>query len=331
MGAIVRQAQAAPRRIVFPEGEDARIMRAAAIVAKEGVGVPILLGRHEVIKTRLEEIRVTVPIEVIDPEKATQRDRYGEALYQLRQRKGITRSEAAVEVLRPTMFGVMMVHMGDADACVAGETQHYPDVIRPALQVLGTAPGFRKVAGLYLILHGGKTWLFADPTVNIEPTAEDLAEIAIMAADHAQKFHLTPRVAMISFSNFGFTRHPLQEKVHRATELARARRPDLMIDGEMMVETALRPAIREADYPFSFLKGEANVLIFPSLEAANVAYKLAQYLAGATAIGPILMGMGRAVHVLPRGAEVDAIVNMAALAVVDAQLLERRPRLVASG
>jgi malate dehydrogenase (oxaloacetate-decarboxylating)(NADP+) len=331
MGAIVRAAQASPRRIVFPEGEDAAIIRAAVTVAKEGIGRPVLLGRAEVIRQHLEEIRVTVPLEIIDPERAPQREWYAETLFHLRQRKGITRREAAVEVTRPTMFGVMMVHLGDADACVAGVTQHYPDVIRPALQVAGVAPGFRKVAGLYLILHGGRAFLFADPTVNIEPTAEDLADIAIMAADRAAEFQLTPRVAMISFSNFGSTRHPLQEKVRRATELVRERRPDLMVDGEMMVETALVASIREADYPFSPLRGEANVLVFPSLEAANVAYKLAQYMAGATAIGPILMGMGRAIHVLPRGAEVDAIVNMAALAVVDAQQLEWRPRRAAAG
>jgi malate dehydrogenase (oxaloacetate-decarboxylating)(NADP+) len=331
MGAVVRQAQASPRRIVFPEGEDPTIVRAAAVVAKDGIGRPVLLGRSDVVRQRLEEIRVTVPLEVIDPEHAPQREAYAETLFHLRQRKGVTRREAAAQVARPTMFGVMMVHLGDADACVAGVTQHYPDVIRPALQVAGVAPGFRKVAGLYLILHGGRALVFADPTVNIEPTAEDLADIAIMAAARAEEFQLSPRIAMISFSNFGSTRHPLQEKVRRATELVRDRRPDLMVDGEMMVETALVEAIREADYPFSALRGEANVLVFPSLEAANVAYKLAQYMAGATAIGPILMGLGRAIHVLPRGADVDAVVNMAALAVVDAQRLEWRPRQAAAG
>jgi malate dehydrogenase (oxaloacetate-decarboxylating)(NADP+) len=331
MGAVVRQAQGSPRRIVFPEGEDPRIIRAAVAVAKEGIGHPILLGRKSVIKAQMDEIRVTVPIDVIEPDQAPQRDWYAETLFHLRQRRGITRREASSEVLQPTTFGMMMVHLGDAEACVAGETQHYPDVIRPALQIVGMAPGFKKVAGLYLILQGGKALLFADPTVNIEPTAEDLADIAIMAADRAQQFHLTPRIAMISFSNFGSTRHPLSDKVRRAVDLLHERRPDLMVDGEMMVDTALVPSFREEDYPFSVLKGEANVLVFPSLEAANVAYKLMQYLGGATAIGPILMGMGRSIHVLPRSAEVDAIVNVAALAVVDAQLLEWRPRRAAAG
>lgn len=330
MGTIVRQAQASPRRIVFPEGEDSRIIRAAVLVAKDGIGKPILLGREDVIRARMEEIRVTVPLEIIDPEKSPLREVYAETLFHLRQRKGITRREAATEVLRSNTFGAMMVHAGDADAFLAGVTYHYPDVIRPALQIVGVAPGVEKVAGLYLILKGGKAYLFADPTVNIEPTAEDLADIAVMAADRAMSFHLAPKVAMISFSNFGSTRHPLSEKVSRAVDLVRKRRPDITVDGEMMVDVAVSPTLSEADYPFSVLKGDANVFIFPDLEAANVAYKLMQYLGGATAIGPILMGMSRSIHALPRGAEVTDIINMAALAVVDAQLLERRPQRAAA-
>ncbi len=330
MNTIVAQAQSSPRRIVFPEGEEPSIIRAAVVVSKDGIGHPILLGRKEVIRRRMEEIRVTVPLEIIDSEEAPQRERYAEALFFLRQRKGMTRREAITRVIRPVMYGVMMVHTGDADACLAGVAHNYPDVIRPALQVVGVAPGFKRVAGLYLVLWNQKLYLFADPTVNIESTAEDLADIAIMAADRAMALHISPRVAMLSFSSFGSTRHPLSEKIRHATELVRARRPDLMVDGEMMVETALNPALREAEYPFSVLKGEANVLVFPSLEAANVAYKLMEHLAGATVVGPILMGMGRSIHILPRGAEVDAIVNMAALAVTDAQLLEMRPRRAAA-
>ncbi len=330
MGTVVRQAQASPRRIVFPEGEDSRIIRAAVIVAKDGIGKPILLGREDVIRARMEEIRVTVPLDIIDPEKSPLREVYAETLFHLRQRRGITRREAAVEILRPNTFGAMMVHAGDADAFLAGVTYHYPDVIRPALQVVGVAPGVEKVAGLYLILKSGKVYLFADPTVNIEPTAEDLADIAIMTADRAMAFHMTPKVAMISFSTFGSTRHPLSEKVRRAVDLVRKRRPDIIVDGEMMVDVAVSPTLSEADYPFSLVKGDANVFIFPDLEAANVAYKLMQHLGGATAIGPILMGMGRSIHVLPRGAEVSDIINMAALAVVDAQLLEWRPQRAAA-
>ncbi len=324
MGSIVRQAQASPRRIVFSEGEDPRIVRAAAVVKKDGIGHPILLGREDVIRARMGEIRVTVPLEIVDPERSPLREAYADALFRLRQRKGVTCREAHEEIIRPNVFGSMMVHLGDADAFVAGVTYNYPDVIRPALQIIGVAPGVDRASGLYIVLKEGKVYLFADPTVNIVSTSEDLADIAIMAAERAVDLGITPRVAMLSFSSFGSTRHPFSEKVRRAVELVRARRPDLMVDGEMMVDTALVPALREADYPFSTLRGEANVLVFPSLEAANVAYKLMQHIGGATVIGPILMGMARSVHVLPRGAEVSSIIDMAAVAVADAQAIERR-------
>jgi len=324
MGSIVRQAQASPRRLVFSEGEDPRIVRAAAVVKKDGIGHPILLGREDVIRARMGEIRVTVPLEIVDPERSPLRESYAGALFRLRQRKGVTCREAFEEIVRPNIFGSMMVHNGDADALVAGVTYNYPDVIRPALQIIGVAPGVSRASGLYIVLKEGKVYLFADPTVNIVSTFEDLADIAIMAAERAVDLGISPRVAMLSFSSFGSTRHPLSEKVRRAVELVRARRPDLMVDGEMMVDTALVPALREADYPFSTLRGEANILVFPSLEAANVAYKLMQHIGGATVIGPILMGMAKSVHVLPRGAEVSSIIDMAAVAVADAQAIERR-------
>jgi len=324
MGSVVRQAQVSPRRIVFSEGEDPRIVRAAAVVKKDGIGHPILLGREDVIRARMEEIRVTVPLEIVDPERSPLRESYADALFRLRQRKGVTCREAFEEIVRPNIFGTMMVRNGDADAFVAGVTYNYPDVIRPALQIIGVAPGVSRASGLYIVLKEGKVYLFADPTVNIVSTSEDLADIAIMAAERAVDLGITPRVAMLSFSSFGSTRHPLSEKVRQAVEFVRARRPDLAVDGEMMVDTALVPALREADYPFSTLRGEANILVFPSLEAANIAYKLMQHLGGATVIGPILMGMAKSVHVLPRGAEVSSIIDMAAVAVVDAQAIERR-------
>jgi malate dehydrogenase (oxaloacetate-decarboxylating)(NADP+) len=213
----------------------------------------------------------------------------------------------------------MMVASGDADAFVAGLTQHYPDVIRPALQVIGPAPGKSRVAGAYLMVLGNRPYLLADTTVNIDPSAEELADIALMAADRAVEFDLVPRVAMLSFSSFGSTRHPRSDKVAAAVELVKARRPELMIDGEMMADAAVSQVLRDEDYPFSSLVGEANVLVFPSLEAANTCYKLLQHLGGATAIGPILMGTRLPVHVLVRGAEVTDIVNDAAIAAVDAQ------------
>jgi len=268
-------------------------------------------------------LRVAEPLEIVTPELSPKLEAYAQALYQARQRKGITLREARTLMRQPNSFGPMMVRAGDADAFVPGLPYHYPDVIRPALQVIGPAPGTTRVAGLYLMIVNGKPYLLADPTVNIDPSAEELAEIAIMAADKARQFDITPRVAMLSFSNFGSTRHPRSEKVAQATALVKARRPDLMVDGEIMADVALDPELRAADYPFSTLVGEANVLVFPSLEAANVAYKLLAQLGGATAIGPILMGMAHPVHVLSRGAEVADIVHIAAIAVVDAQEVSR--------
>ncbi len=323
MGAVYQKAQAAPRRVVFSEGEEPKIVRAAAALVRDGLAKPILLGRETVIRTRMEEMHVSVPLEIINPEQSGKLDGYARILYEGRQRRGITVREARTLLRQPNYFGAMMVRAGDADAFVAGLTYHYPDVIRPALQVIGPARGTTRVAGLYLMIQNNKPYLLADPTVNIDPTAEELAEIAIMAADKAKEFDITPRVAMLSFSNFGSTRHPRSEKVAQATALVKARRPDLMVDGEIMADVAVDPELRQADYPFSTLAGEANVLVFPSLEAANAAYKLLQHLGGAAAIGPILMGTAHPVHVLSRGAEVTEIVNIAAVAVVDAQEVAR--------
>ncbi len=323
MGAVYQKAQAAPRRVVFSEGEEPKIIRAAAALVRDGLAKPILLGRETVIRARMEEMHVSVPVEIINPEQSGKLDGYARVLYEGRQRKGITLREARALMRQANYFGAMMVRAGDADAFVAGLTYHYPDVIRPALQVIGAARGTTRVAGLYLMIQNNKPYLLADPTVNIDPTAEELAEIAIMAADKAKEFDITPRVAMLSFSNFGSTRHPRSEKVAQATALVKARRPDLMVDGEIMADVAVSPELRQTDYPFSTLVGEANVLVFPSLEAANAAYKLLQHLGGATAIGPILMGMAYSVHVLSRGAEVAEIVDIAAVAVVDAQEVAR--------
>jgi len=323
MSVVFSKAKIAPRRVVFSEGEEPKIIRAAAELYREGLAMPILLGRDPVVRTRMEELHLGVPLEVINPETSPKLDTYAAALFEARQRRGITKREARTLLRQPNYFGAMMVRAGDADAFVAGLTHHYPDVIRPALQVIGPDRDVSRVAGLYLMIQNGHTYLIADPTVNIDPTAEELADIAIMAADKAREFDITPRVAMLSFSTFGSTRHPRSEKVALATAIVKQRRPDLMVDGELMADVALDPALRRADYPFSTLVGEANVLVFPSLEAANAAYKLLAYLGGATAIGPILMGMARPVHVLSRGAEVADIVNIAAIAVVDAQEVTR--------
>ncbi len=315
---IINKAKAAPKRIAFGEGEEPKILRAAALVQEEGIGRPILIGRPEVIRRRIEELGLRCAPEIVYPPEFPRLEEYAQRLFEKRQRKGVTLPLARALLLEPNYFGPMMVEMGDADAFISGLTYDYPAVIRPALQVVGVREGVRKVAGLYIMIVKEKVYFFTDATVNIEPTAEDLAEIAIMAADFARRFDIEPRVAMLSFSNFGSTRHPLSEKVRQAVEIVQRRRPDIQVDGEMQADTAVVPEIIEERYPFSRVK-DANVLVFPDLEAANVSYKLLQRLGNAQAIGPILLGMGKPVHVLQTGDEVQDIVFIAAIAALDAQ------------
>jgi malate dehydrogenase (oxaloacetate-decarboxylating)(NADP+) len=325
MRVMIHKAQRAPKRIVFPEGEEPKILRAAQILVDEKIASPILLGNEALIRNRMADLHLQVCTScIVDPANVPDRAAYAEELYRLRQRKGMTQREADDMLRDGTVFGALMVRRGEADALIGGLTKHYPDTIRPALQVISVRPGLRKVSGIYvLIMPRGDIYFMADATVNIEPTSEDLAEIAICAAEMARRFGQEPRVALLSFSNFGSTRHPLAEKVARAVALVRERAPELMVDGEMQADTAVVPEIIEHDYPFSTLKGGANVLIFPNLEAGNVAYKLLARIGGAEAFGPILMGMSKPIHVLQYGAEVNDIVNVAAIAVVDAQEREK--------
>jgi malate dehydrogenase (oxaloacetate-decarboxylating)(NADP+) len=307
--------------VVFPEGEEPKILRACQILIDEKIAKPILLGDEQKIRAGFADLHLhTNGIQIVDPARSPRLPAYVEEMYSLRQRKGITRREAEQLMLNRNFFGPMMVRLGDADALVSGLTQHYPDTVRPALQVIEVRPGLRRVSGVYMLITPKRDIYFlADATVNIEPTSEDLAEIAVTTAEMARRFDVEPRVALLSFSNFGSTRHPLAEKVRRAVELVRLREPALMVDGEMQADTAVVPEILEQTYPFSTLKGSANVLIFPNLEAGNIAYKLLARLGGAEETGPILVGLSRPVHVLQRDAEVSDIVNIAAIAVVDAQ------------
>ena len=324
MRRVVRQARQAPKRVVFAEGESASILRAAWQLHSEGIAKPVLLGRPEQIAQQIEALQLPFEPEVIHPRSAEQCERYAEMLHQLRQRKGLTRLMAGDLVRNPNYFGALMVRSGDADAFMSGFTFRYnfPDVLRPALQVIGTRPNVGIISGVYLLIIRSQPYFLADATVNVEVTAETLAEIALNTAEVAEEFDIEPRVAMLSYSNFGSTNTPETLKVRRAVELVRARRPDLAIDGEMMADTALSPELVEAVFPFSRVK-RANVLVFPNLAAANTAYKLLVRLGGAEMVGPILHGMAKPVHVIPTGADVREIVNMAALAVVEAQRVER--------
>jgi malate dehydrogenase (oxaloacetate-decarboxylating)(NADP+) len=328
MRIMVNKAQMHPKRVVFPEGEEDKILRACQILIDEKIAEPILLGDEKKIRDKIAELRLHLDdARIIDPGQSEWRARFTEEHSVLRQRKGFTRNESAERVLNRTVFGALMVRLGHADALIDGLTKHYPDAIRPALRIIGLRPGQRRAAGCYaMITQHGDIYLLADATVNIEPSSEDLAEIAILTADMARRFNVEPRVAMLSFSNFGSTRHPLADKVQRATEIVKRREPGLIVDGEMQADTAVSPEIIEQTYPFSTLRGGANVLIFPNLESGNIAYKLLARLGGAELIGPIIMGLAKPMHVLQRGAEVNDIVNMASIAVVDAQEFAKAAR-----
>lgn len=304
------------KRIVFAEGEEPKIIRAAAQLEDEGIGMPILIGNPVVINKQIQTLGLDCCPQIVDLENFMGFDDYAQAYYALRQRKGVTLQDAYKRLREPNVFGPMMVKMGDADAFVSGLTYDYPDVIRPALQIHHTQAGVTRAAGVYIMVVDNRTYLFTDATVNIDPTAEDLAEIACLAADFAKQLGMEPRVALLSFSNFGSTPHPLSEKVRKAVELIRERCPTFAVEGEMQADTAVVSELIEERYPFSEVR-DANVLVFPSLEAANIAYKLLARLGKAQAIGPILLGVGAPVHVLQTGDEVRDIVNIASVAVMD--------------
>src|SRR5258706_5121037 len=320
MHGVYDRAKRDPKRIVFPEGDQEKIIRAAKILIEEGLAHPILLVRREVVapllqKHHVDESKVTI----VDIETCAQRDQYVRRFAELRRRQGITVADAYRMLNSRNYFAMMMVEAGDADGVIVGLRTYSPATIKPALQIVKTRPGVKRVSGAYLLMFKSRMLILADTTVTIEPSAEDLAEIAILTAETARRFNIEPRIAMISFSNFGSTKHPDAEKAARAVELVNKQRSALFIEGERPADAAGEPHMASADYPWSAIQGDANLLIFPNLDAANAAYKLLWRLGGAEAIGPILQGMAKPVHVLQRGVDVSDIVNMSAIAVVDAQ------------
>jgi len=329
MRGIINRAVRDPKRIVFPEGEEPKIMRAARQLMDEGIAIPILLGQSSVIDRVATENHIALrDIVVVDPGTSEKRDKYADYLWQRRQRKGLSHGEAHQLLFNGNYFGSVMVACGDADALLSGVGMHYPETIRPALQVIGPHPKAEIVSGLYMLVFEKHVIFCGDTTVNIDPTAEQLAQIAYSAGRIVRNFGIPPKIAMLSFSNFGSVRHPEAEKVAKAVAILRKRDPAMIVDGEMQADTAMDETILHAAYPFSALKERANVLIFPNLSAGNIAYKLLHHLGGATKIGPILLGMNLPVHVLEQGADVQDIVNMAAVAVIDAQqrINERKGR-----
>jgi len=315
---IINRARAGKtKRIVFPEGEEPKVIRAALQIRDEGIAEPILMGRPEVIQGIIENLGLNFKPKMFDHYDADNTQEYVDLLYQLRQRKGVTHGKARSLIRQRNYYASVMVKNGDADAMVSGINYEYPDVIRPALEVFGTREGATRVSGVYLMIIDERVFLFTDATVNIDPNAETLAEIAILANDFAQTLGINPQVAMLSFSNFGSTPHPQSHKVRDAVEIVHQKRPDINADGEMQADTAVVADIVEQRYPFSAVK-DANVLVFPNLDAANSSYKLLSRLTDAEAIGPILLGMGAPVHVLQAGDGVENIVAIAAVAAMDA-------------
>jgi malate dehydrogenase (oxaloacetate-decarboxylating)(NADP+) len=330
MRVFIHKAQQAPKRIVFPEGSEDKILRASQIILDEEIATPIVLGDERLIREKAKMLDLNLDgIEIVDPVNSTKFDEYASKFYELRKRKGITQTTARHHLRRPVEFGMMMLHNGDADGLVSGLTQHYPETMRPALQIIKSKPGTSTVAGLYMLVFKNDVRFITDATVNFEPTAEQLADITVLAAEKVRSFDIEPRIAMLSFSNFGSTQHPSAQKMARAAELVKRRAPDLMVDGEMMADTAVVPEILETLYPFSSLKGGANLLICPDLQSANIATKLLTKLGGSDTVGPILLGMRKPVYLLIPGNEVADIVNVTAMAVRDAQEIDtnRTPAL----
>jgi malate dehydrogenase (oxaloacetate-decarboxylating)(NADP+) len=320
MRIVLNKAAIDPKRIVLAEGTNDKVIRAARQMVEEGVAQPILLGDERAIRGLAQDLNLSLEgIFIVDPRLSPERKRYAQRLYELRQRKGVTMAEASELAIASNYHAALMVEQGDADGMISGMSLHYPDVLRPALRVIGTAAGNGTAAGIYMVTIRDRVLFFADTTVNIDVDAERMAEIAILTARLARDFDVEPRVAMLSFSSFGSTRHPRAEMVRQAVDIVRMREPSLRIEGELMADTALSDEQLRADYPFNLLGKAANVLIFPNLEAGNIAYKLMRELADAEVVGPILVGMARPVHILQRGDSVRNIVNLAALAVVAAQ------------
>jgi malate dehydrogenase (oxaloacetate-decarboxylating)(NADP+) len=321
---IGTKARRNPKRIVFAEADNLKILKAAQIVYDEGVGYPILLGDETKIKLIAAEGGVDIDgLPILDPRnEATEEKRnlYAEIFFHKRGRKGFNAYEAKKVMRDRNYFGCMMVECGDADCMISGLAKNYPDTIRPALHTIGTEEGVKKIAGMYLMLTKKGPLFLADTTVNFNPTAEELADITLMVAKEVRQFNITPRIAMLSYSNFGSSNSPEARLVAEARKLVKHKMPSLIVDGEMQASVAFNNELMKENYPFCELVDQnVNTLIFPNLAAGNVTYNLLKELGTADAIGPILLGLKKPVHILQLGSSVRSIINMALIAVVDAQ------------
>lgn len=310
-----------PQRIVLPEGFEPRVLKAVETVIREKTAIPILVGNPNELKKIANDRGIKIPfdkIKIVDP-KSEKLNEYAEKFYELRKNKGITEEQALKIVQDFNYFGTMMVYLDEADGMVSGTTYPTADTIRPALQIIKTKEKFHKVSGVFFLVLENRLLLFADTAVVIEPNSHELAEIAIDTAETAKKFCLDPKIAMLSFSTAGSAHHPNVDKVREATEIVKSRRPDLVVEGEMQVDAALVPKVAKRKFPKSKLQGDANILIFPNLEAGNISYKLVERLAGAKAIGPMLQGLKKPINDLSRGCNYKDIANLIAFTCLEVQ------------
>jgi malate dehydrogenase (oxaloacetate-decarboxylating)(NADP+) len=315
-----------PKRVVFAEADTYKILRAAQIVKEDGIATPILLGNAEAIRKIIKENDLELDdIKIIDPkEDAEYMDKYAEYLYEKRQRRGITLIEARKLLTDRNYYGACMVQFGEADALISGLTKDYVTTIKPALQIIGTEAGVNRVAGMYMMITKKGPFFFGDATVNVNPTVQELVDITILIERTVKQFNIKPRVAVLSYSNFGSNEGDIPLKTRETVRILHEKCPNMVVDGDMQANFALNSSLLEDNFPFSTLNGApANTLIFPNLESGNIAYKLLQEIGGAEAVGPILLGLKKPVHVLQLGSSVREIVNMVTIAVVDAQSREQ--------
>lgn len=324
MDRLTSRAKTNPKRVIFAEADNYKILKAAQVVYNEGIGIPILLGNKDRIKEICDEFMLNMEdVDIIDPRDSSNehlRNEFADIFYDLRKRRGITLFESRKMMRERNYFGSMMVRTGAADAIISGLTRKYPDTVRPALQVIGIRDGVKRVAGLYIIMTKNGPVFFSDTTVNINPTAEELVDITILTAEAVSNLNIVPKIALLSYANFGSAEGADAMKMREVAEILHKRRPDLIVDGELQANFAMNNNMLKEQFPFSCLvDNKVNTLIFPNLAAGNIAYKLMQELAAAEAIGPLLLGMKKPVHILQLGSSVREIVNMVTLAVVDAQ------------
>jgi malate dehydrogenase (oxaloacetate-decarboxylating)(NADP+) len=322
MRVVSNKAKTDPKRVVFAEADNYKILKAAQIVKEEGIAIPILLGKRKLIDKIIEESALELDgVEIIDPsEESSRLETYTDFLYKKRQRRGVSFFQAKKLILDRNYFGACMVQFGEADALISGLTKDYGATVRPALQIIGTGAGVNRVAGMYMMLTPKGPVFFGDTTINENPTLEEMVDITALINNAVSKFNITPRIAMLSYSNFGSNEGDVPDKMRKAVKILHERYPDMIVDGEMQANFAINEQLLKDNFPFSVLSGgHANTLVFPNLESGNIAYKLLQELGGAEAVGPILLGLNKPVHILQLGSSVREIVDMVTIAVVDAQ------------